>query len=164
MTDPSRPVYEMNGYGKEALDIAVDYLELLGANRVAVARPGVELATGERDLAVIRWTRDRSDGFGFVHGAGSFTARFRTANDITIDQHRLPIYRKRPASTLKRSARIRRCLLLNSRSPRRIFDPSDRLPSSTPKSEAVILFCSSRYFNESRPLMSDVSMAWWTSS
>jgi carboxyl-terminal processing protease len=39
MSDPSRPVYEMNGYGKEALDIAVDYLDLLGANRIAVARP-----------------------------------------------------------------------------------------------------------------------------
>ena len=39
MTDPSRPVFDMNGYGKEALDIATDYLELLGANRVAVGRP-----------------------------------------------------------------------------------------------------------------------------
>ena len=39
MTDPSRPVYQMNGYGKEALDIAVDYLDLLGSNRVAVGRP-----------------------------------------------------------------------------------------------------------------------------
>jgi carboxyl-terminal processing protease len=38
MTDPSRPVYDMNGYGTEALDIAVDYLNLLGANRVAVGR------------------------------------------------------------------------------------------------------------------------------
>ena len=38
MTDPSRPVYDMNGYGKEALDIAADYLDLLGANRVAVGR------------------------------------------------------------------------------------------------------------------------------
>jgi carboxyl-terminal processing protease len=40
MTDPSRPVYDLNGYGKEALDIAVDYLDLLGSNHVAVARPG----------------------------------------------------------------------------------------------------------------------------
>ena len=39
MTDPSRPVYQMNGYGKEALDISVDYLDLLGSNRVAVGRP-----------------------------------------------------------------------------------------------------------------------------
>jgi carboxyl-terminal processing protease len=38
MTDPSRPVYDLNGYGTEALDIAVDYLNLLGANRVAVGR------------------------------------------------------------------------------------------------------------------------------
>ena len=38
MTDPSRPVYDMNGYGKEALDIAADYLNLLGANRVAAGR------------------------------------------------------------------------------------------------------------------------------
>lgn len=39
MTDPSRPVYDMNGYGKEVLNIAVDYLDLLGANRIAVAGP-----------------------------------------------------------------------------------------------------------------------------
>jgi len=41
MTDPKRPVYEMDGYGQEALNIVVDYLELLGGNKVAVARPGV---------------------------------------------------------------------------------------------------------------------------
>ncbi len=40
MNDPKRPVYEMDGYGKEALNITVDYLELLGGNKVAVARPG----------------------------------------------------------------------------------------------------------------------------
>ncbi|HEY3391684.1 MAG TPA: carboxy terminal-processing peptidase [Lacipirellulaceae bacterium] len=40
MTDPTRPVYEMDGYGEEALDITVDYLDLLGGNRVAIARPG----------------------------------------------------------------------------------------------------------------------------
>jgi carboxyl-terminal processing protease len=39
MTDPTRPVYEMDGYGEEALDITVDYLDMLGGNRVAVARP-----------------------------------------------------------------------------------------------------------------------------
>jgi carboxyl-terminal processing protease len=39
MTDPTRPVFEMDGYGEEALDITVDYLDLLGANRVAIARP-----------------------------------------------------------------------------------------------------------------------------
>ena len=39
MTDPTRPVYEMNGYGAEALDIAVDYLGLLDGKQVAVARP-----------------------------------------------------------------------------------------------------------------------------
>jgi carboxyl-terminal processing protease len=39
MTDPTRPVYEMDGYGEEALDITVDYLDLLGGNRVAIARP-----------------------------------------------------------------------------------------------------------------------------
>lgn len=38
MTDPSRPIYDMNDYGKEALNIAVDYLNLLGANRVAAGR------------------------------------------------------------------------------------------------------------------------------
>jgi carboxyl-terminal processing protease len=39
MTNPSRPVYEMDGYGQEALDIVSDYLDLLGVNRIAVARP-----------------------------------------------------------------------------------------------------------------------------
>jgi carboxyl-terminal processing protease len=49
MTDPSRPVYDMNGYGTEALDIAVDYLNLLGANRVAVGRA----ASGASESPVI---------------------------------------------------------------------------------------------------------------
>ena len=40
MTDPQRPVYEMDGYGEEALDITVDYLDLLGGNKVAVGRAG----------------------------------------------------------------------------------------------------------------------------
>ena len=48
MTDPSRPVYDMNGYGKEALDIAVDYLDLLGANRVAVGRAAERHAGSRR--------------------------------------------------------------------------------------------------------------------
>jgi carboxyl-terminal processing protease len=49
MTDPTRPVYKMDGYGEEALDIAVDYLDLLGGNRVAIARP----ETGLPQTAVI---------------------------------------------------------------------------------------------------------------
>jgi carboxyl-terminal processing protease len=49
MTDPTRPVYEMDGYGEEALDITVDYLDLLGGNRVAIARP----ASGLPQTAVI---------------------------------------------------------------------------------------------------------------
>lgn len=44
MTDPTRPVYEMDGYGQEAIDIAVDYLELLGGNKIAVARPAGAVA------------------------------------------------------------------------------------------------------------------------
>jgi carboxyl-terminal processing protease len=39
MTNPSRPVYEMDGYGEEALDIVADYLDALDGNRIAVARP-----------------------------------------------------------------------------------------------------------------------------
>jgi len=39
LTDPNRPVYELDGYGEEALDITVDYLDLLGGNKVAVAHP-----------------------------------------------------------------------------------------------------------------------------
>jgi carboxyl-terminal processing protease len=39
MTNPTRPVYEMDGYGQEALDIVTDYLDLLGVNRIAIARP-----------------------------------------------------------------------------------------------------------------------------
>jgi carboxyl-terminal processing protease len=38
MTDPTRPVYEMDGYGEEALDVTVDYLNLLGGNKIAVGR------------------------------------------------------------------------------------------------------------------------------
>ena len=49
MTNPSRPVYEMDGYGEEALDIVVDYLDLLGVNRIAVARP----AAGEPQARVL---------------------------------------------------------------------------------------------------------------
>jgi carboxyl-terminal processing protease len=39
LTDPNRPVFEMDGYGEEALDITVDYLDLLGGNKIAAARP-----------------------------------------------------------------------------------------------------------------------------
>jgi carboxyl-terminal processing protease len=46
MNDPKRPVFEMDGYGEEALDITVDYLNLLGGNKVAVARPGANTAQG----------------------------------------------------------------------------------------------------------------------
>ena len=35
LSDPTRPVFEMDGYGKEALDITVDYLDLLGGNKIA---------------------------------------------------------------------------------------------------------------------------------
>jgi carboxyl-terminal processing protease len=49
ISNPSRPVYEMDGYGKEALDIAVDYLNLLGVNRIAVARS----AAGEQQARVV---------------------------------------------------------------------------------------------------------------
>jgi carboxyl-terminal processing protease len=44
MNDPKRPVYEQDGYGKEGLNIVVDYLELLGGNKVAAARPGAAAA------------------------------------------------------------------------------------------------------------------------
>jgi carboxyl-terminal processing protease len=37
MNDPTRPVFDKNEYGFEALDIAVDYVELLGGNKVASA-------------------------------------------------------------------------------------------------------------------------------
>jgi carboxyl-terminal processing protease len=46
MTDPSRPVYNMNGYGKEALDITVDYLDQLTSNHVAAARSASATAKG----------------------------------------------------------------------------------------------------------------------
>jgi carboxyl-terminal processing protease len=39
LSDPNRPVFEMDGYGEEALDITVDYLDLLGGNKVASAQP-----------------------------------------------------------------------------------------------------------------------------
>jgi carboxyl-terminal processing protease len=44
MTDPTRPVYEMDGYGQEAIDIAVDYLDLLGGNKIAVAHQETAVA------------------------------------------------------------------------------------------------------------------------
>lgn len=46
LTDPQRPVFEKDGYGEEALDITVDYLEMLGGNKIAVARPGVPARSG----------------------------------------------------------------------------------------------------------------------
>ena len=44
MTDPTRPVYEMDGYGQEAIDITVDYVDLLGGNKIAVARQATAVA------------------------------------------------------------------------------------------------------------------------
>jgi carboxyl-terminal processing protease len=38
MNDPGRPVFKKDDYGFEALDITLDYLELLGGNRVATTR------------------------------------------------------------------------------------------------------------------------------
>jgi carboxyl-terminal processing protease len=49
MTNPSRPVYEMDGYGQEVLDIVADYLDLLGGNSIAVARP----SNGEPQARVV---------------------------------------------------------------------------------------------------------------
>jgi carboxyl-terminal processing protease len=42
LTDPDRPVYELDGYGQEVLDITVDYLDLLGGNKVAIAHPPLD--------------------------------------------------------------------------------------------------------------------------
>ncbi|MCI0492291.1 MAG: carboxy terminal-processing peptidase, partial [Planctomycetes bacterium] len=39
LSDPARPVFELDGYGEESLDITRDYLEMLGSNKVAIARP-----------------------------------------------------------------------------------------------------------------------------
>lgn len=44
MTDPTRPVYKMDGYGQEAIDITVDYLDLLGGNKIAVAGQATAVA------------------------------------------------------------------------------------------------------------------------
>jgi carboxyl-terminal processing protease len=38
INDPGRPVFKKDDYGFEALDITVDYLQLLGGNRVATTR------------------------------------------------------------------------------------------------------------------------------
>jgi carboxyl-terminal processing protease len=38
LTDPNRPVFKMDDYDKEALDITVDYLRLLDSNKIAEAR------------------------------------------------------------------------------------------------------------------------------
>ena len=37
LSDPNRPVFDMDDYDKEALDITVDYLDLLGGNKIADA-------------------------------------------------------------------------------------------------------------------------------
>jgi carboxyl-terminal processing protease len=39
VNDPKRPVFEMDGYGEEALDITVDYMDSLGVNKVAIGKP-----------------------------------------------------------------------------------------------------------------------------
>ena len=44
MNDPDRPVFEKDDYGFEALDITVDYLELLGGNKVATATHAAAVA------------------------------------------------------------------------------------------------------------------------
>jgi hypothetical protein len=36
----------MDGYGEEALDITVDYLDLLGGNKIAVNRPAAQPQVG----------------------------------------------------------------------------------------------------------------------
>jgi carboxyl-terminal processing protease len=46
LMDPDRPVFELDGYGTEALNITVDYLDLLGGNQVAVAQPGPATRSG----------------------------------------------------------------------------------------------------------------------
>jgi carboxyl-terminal processing protease len=40
LSDPNRPVFKMDDYDKEALDITVDYLQALGGNKMAVAHAG----------------------------------------------------------------------------------------------------------------------------
>ena len=44
MSDPNRPVFKMDDYDKEALDITVDYLKALGGNKMAVAHAGAAQA------------------------------------------------------------------------------------------------------------------------
>jgi carboxyl-terminal processing protease len=40
LSDPNRPVFRMDDYDKEALDITVDYLNLLGGHKIADAKVG----------------------------------------------------------------------------------------------------------------------------
>ena len=46
LSDPNRPVFRMDDYDKEALDITVDYLDLLGGHKIAdaKARPATQPA------------------------------------------------------------------------------------------------------------------------
>jgi carboxyl-terminal processing protease len=44
ISDPNRPVFKMDDYDKEALDITVDYLKALGGNKMAVAHAGAAQA------------------------------------------------------------------------------------------------------------------------
>ncbi len=52
MNDPKRPVYEMDGYGEEALDITVDYLDLLGRQQNRRRPPRRRRPASRRDSAV----------------------------------------------------------------------------------------------------------------
>lgn len=45
LSDPNRPVYQMDGYGQEALDITVDYLELLDGQKLANAQQALRTRT-----------------------------------------------------------------------------------------------------------------------
>jgi carboxyl-terminal processing protease len=38
LSNPNRPVFRMDDYDKEALDITVDYLQLLGGHKIAEAQ------------------------------------------------------------------------------------------------------------------------------
>lgn len=57
----------------------------------------------------------------------------------------LRTHRNRSLLTENRSQSLRICSLLSCRSPRSTFEPSDRLPSSSPRADAVMSFCSHRY-------------------
>ena len=118
----------MDGYGEEALDITVDYLDLLGGNKVAVAGPAGSNAACRRAAV------DRSNG----NCVAAFTSPLRSGcrlhcfGRVHVSGIRSPSY----ASAMPaRQRRVRRLVLQLVRHVREVRLPRRQLrgpPRSPP--------------------------------